>query len=250
MLEAKSPCVPVILPYAAPMIRFKFPERAFLLAMLVASLSLWCFVEVADEVIEGESHAIDKAILSSLRMTDDPATPIGPVWMKEMARDITSLGGGTVITLVTVVVLGGLLLRGKYALMVLVLASVAGGGLLSTLLKNAFDRERPSHIPHLMEATSPSFPSGHSMLAAVTYLTLGALLGRLTTKRREKYYFLAVAGTIVLLVGLSRMYLGVHYPTDVLAGWSAGVVWAVFCASIARWLQQKGQVEAAEPSAV
>jgi len=163
-----------------------------------------------------------------------------------MTRDITSLGGATVITLVTVVVLGVLLLRGKYALMVLVLASVAGGGLLSTLLKNAFDRERPSHIPHLMEASSPSFPSGHSMLAAVTYLTLGALLGRLTTNRREKYYFLAVAGTIVLLVGLSRMYLGVHYPTDVLAGWSAGVVWAVFCASIARWLQQKGRVEPAE----
>lgn len=223
--------------------RFQFPERTFLLAVLAGCLSLWIFIEVADEVREGESHAYDEAILRSLRQPADPALPIGPTWLREASRDITALGGGTVVTLVTLAVLGFLLLRQKFALMLVVLISTAGGGLLSGVLKNFFARERPSHIPHLMEATSPSFPSGHSMLAAIVYLTLGAMLGRITQRRREKYYFLVVAVVIVILVGMSRMYLGVHFPTDVLAGWSAGIVWAAFCASVARWLQQKGQVE-------
>ncbi|WP_051946460.1 phosphatase PAP2 family protein [Verrucomicrobium sp. BvORR106] len=223
--------------------RFQFPERTFLLAILAACLSLWIFIEVADEVREGESHAYDEAILRSLRQPADPSVPVGPTWLREASRDITALGGGTVVTLVTLAVLGFLLLRQKFALMLVVLAAIAGGGLLSSVLKGFFGRERPAHIPHLMEATSPSFPSGHSMLAAIVYLTLGAMLGRITQRRREKYYFLIVAVVIVILVGLSRMYLGVHFPTDVLAGWSAGIVWAVFCASVARWLQQKGQVE-------
>lgn len=223
--------------------RFQFPERTFLLAILAACLSLWIFIEVADEVREGESHAYDEAILRSLRQPADPSVPVGPTWLREASRDVTALGGGTVVTLVTLAVLGFLLLRQKFALMLVVLAAIAGGGLLSSVLKGFFGRERPAHIPHLMEATSPSFPSGHSMLAAIVYLTLGAMLGRITQRRREKYYFLIVAVVIVILVGLSRMYLGVHFPTDVLAGWSAGIVWAVFCASVARWLQQKGQVE-------
>lgn len=230
------------------MMRIQFPERTFLLAILVGCLSLWVFIEVADEVREGESRAYDEAILRSLRTPEDAAVPRGPLWLRESSRDITALGGGTVVAFVTLAVLGFLLLRRKLALTLLVLAATAGGGLLSALLKDAFGRDRPSHIPHLMEVTSPSFPSGHSMLAAVIYLTLAALLGRTTQRRREKYYILGVAVIIVILVGLSRMYLGVHYPTDVLAGWSAGIVWAVFCASVARWLQQKGQVEAPDPS--
>lgn len=223
--------------------RLQFPERTFLISLLAGCLSLWLFIEVADEVREGESHVYDNAILRVLRQPDDVHTLRGPAWMKEATRDITALGGATVITSVTIVVLGFLALRGKFALMTLVLVSVVGGAVWSSVLKQFFDRERPAHIPHLMEAASPSFPSGHSMLAAVTYLTLGALLGRLTNRRREKLYILLVAVGVVVSVGTSRMFLGVHYPTDVLAGWSAGVVWAVACATVARWLQQKGRVE-------
>jgi undecaprenyl-diphosphatase len=115
--------------------------------------------------------------------------------------------------------------------------------LLSTLLKDVFDRPRPSVVPHLSYVATSSFPSGHSLMAAVVYLTLGSLLARLVQSARLKLYFLSVAVVLACLVGMSRVYLGVHYPTDVLAGWAAGLAWAVLCWLLARYLQQRGAVE-------
>jgi undecaprenyl-diphosphatase len=127
--------------------------------------------------------------------------------------------------------------------MTLVLVATFGGLILSSLLKGLFERPRPQLVPHLSHVYTTSFPSGHSMLSAVVYLTLGTLLARLVQHRYLKIYFLVLALLLTFLVGLSRVYMGVHYPTDVLAGWTAGLAWASVCWLAARYLQQRGKVE-------
>jgi undecaprenyl-diphosphatase len=218
-------------------------DLALLLGLLVAVLGLWLFLELADEVMEGETHAADERLLLALRNPADPADPLGPPWVEEAVRDLTALGGVAILTLMIAAVVGYLLITRKYQAMWLVLIATGGGQLLSWLLKDWFDRPRPELVAHLVQVSSPSFPSGHALMSAVVYLTLGALLARLADQRRVKLYFLAVAALLTLLVGLSRVYLGVHYPTDVLAGWSAGLVWATLCWLAARSLQRRGAVE-------
>jgi undecaprenyl-diphosphatase len=127
--------------------------------------------------------------------------------------------------------------------MAFVFGATSSGFALSVALKALFRRPRPEVVPHLMRAYSSSFPSGHSMISAVVYLTLGVLLAQLVHRRLLKFYFLMLAVLLTVLVGVSRVYLGVHYPTDVLAGWTAGLVWAVLGWLVQRALQRRGQVE-------
>jgi undecaprenyl-diphosphatase len=214
-----------------------------LLAVLVAVGGTWGFIALADEVREGDTQKFDEWAVKSLRRADDPKTPIGPTWLHEAGRDVTALGGVTVLTLMTFAVAGYLWMAKKYHAMWLVIIATATGLLLSTALKGSFERERPSVVPHLSNVYTSSFPSGHSMLSAVVYLTLGSLLARLSPGYAIKIYFISVAMGITFLVGLSRVYMGVHYPTDVLAGWTAGLVWAILCWLVARYLQHRGKVE-------
>ncbi|HEY1051556.1 MAG TPA: phosphatase PAP2 family protein [Prosthecobacter sp.] len=223
-------------------------EAAVLLSLFALAGSTWLFLEIADEVREGEYQHYDDLVLRALRSPEDSTLPRGPHWLLQVARDVTTLGGFTVIILITLGTVGFLALRRKWHTCVLVLASIAGGTLMSMLLKAFFARSRPAVVPHLVDVASLSFPSGHSMLGAITYLTLGALLARTTADRRIKIYCLGLAVTLVFLIGLTRLYLGVHYPTDVLAGWCAGIVWALLCALIARWLQRRGDVEKETPA--
>jgi len=220
-----------------------------LTAALVVVAGTWGFAELADEVIEGETQHIDERIVKALRVPDpDPApttpreVPIGPKWLQETGRDITGLGGVAVLTLLIMAVAGYLLLVRKYHAMWLVLAASLGALAISSLLKGLFDRPRPG-VTHFSHVYTSSFPSGHSMMSAAVYLTLGVLLTRLVTGRFVKFYFLSVALLITFLVGVSRVYMGVHYPTDVLAGWTAGLVWALICWLVARYLQRRGKVE-------
>ena len=115
--------------------------------------------------------------------------------------------------------------------------------MLVDVLKQIFERGRPDLVPHAVQVFSASFPSGHATLSAVTYLTLGALVARLAPHRLAKAYVLGVAIVLTLLVGTSRVYLGVHWPTDVLAGWCVGAAWAIACWLVAVWLQRRGKVE-------
>jgi undecaprenyl-diphosphatase len=218
-------------------------DLVLLLALLVPVLGVLAFFKVAGAVRAGQTQSLDEHILRALRSPDDPNVPIGPPWAGEVGRDFTALGGVAFLVLVTLAVAGFLLLCRKYAAIVFLLVAIGGGLLLSTLLKGSFDRPRPTVVPHLSYVATSSFPSGHSMLSAVVYLTLGALLARLVTPVRLKLYFLAVALVLTALVGMSRAYLGVHYPTDVLAGWAAGLAWAVLCWLVARYLQRRGAVE-------
>jgi undecaprenyl-diphosphatase len=217
-----------------------FLERRILVALLVLSGFAWGFVQLADEVVEGETDAFDTALLLALRNPADPSDPLGPGWVEEFARDVTALGGVGILVFMTVAVAVFLRLQGRRGDMWFVLVAVLGGQALSTLFKAGFDRPRPDIVPHAVVVHSASFPSGHAMMAAVTYLTLGALLARVQPRRVLKVYLLGLATILTLAVGVSRVYLGVHWPTDVLAGWTAGAAWALLCWTVASWLQRRG----------
>jgi undecaprenyl-diphosphatase len=213
-----------------------------LVVALLVVVGVWGFVELAGDVLEGDTKALDHWLLNALRNPGDPAWPLGPRWLVEVGRDITALGSSVVLALVTTAVLGFLLLQRKYGAMWFVVITTVSGGLLSHILKGLFARERPSPVPFIW-VSSPSFPSGHAMLSAVVYLALGILLARIEPRPLLKVYFLGVMMALTFMVGLSRVYLGVHYPTDVLAGWTVGLVWGLLCWLAARYLQRRGAVE-------
>lgn len=224
--------------------RGKNLDLTVLMSLLAVVGGVWLFVEIADEVRdEGKTQAFDEWVIRSLRRSNDLSKPIGPDWLAEMGRDATALGGVLVVTLATAAVLGYLLLAGKGRTALFLAMAVVAGALLTGALKHLMQRERPSIVPHLSIVATTSFPSGHSMLSAVVYGTLGALLARTTTVISVRLYFLLVAVLLTGVVGASRVYMGVHYPTDVLAGWTAGITWALLCWMIDRALQRKGQVE-------
>jgi undecaprenyl-diphosphatase len=217
-------------------------ELGVLLAYAGIAAGVWLFCWIAAEVTAGDTQALDRKILLAMRHPED-RTPIGSPAVQDAARDMTALGGATALTLLTLITGGFLLLDGKRHMGLFVYGSVAGGFLVSTILKNLFQRPRPDLVPHAAYVSTASFPSGHSMLSAVTYLTLGALLARSQPRKRMKAYFLLLAGLLTFLVGVSRVYLVVHWPSDVLAGWTAGISWAIFCWLIARWLQRRHTIE-------
>ena len=216
-------------------------ELPVLLAFVGIAAGVWIFSLVAGAVVDGGTPAMDRKVLLSMRQPD--LSPKGPPALQESARDITALGGATVLTLLTLITTGFLMFDGKRNMALFLFASVSGGLLVSSILKSLYQRPRPDLVPHGAYVTTTSFPSGHSMLSAVTYLTLGALLARSHQRKRLKAYFLLVAGLLTFLVGLSRVYLGVHWPTDVLAGWTAGACWALLCWMVARWLQNRHAIE-------
>jgi undecaprenyl-diphosphatase len=213
-----------------------------LLAALGIAGSLWTFVVVASLVVSGHVQTMDERILLAFRRTDDPAIPIGPRWCHQMAIEITALGSVPVMTAIIIAVCAWMALAERRASIGIVLASSCGAGLLNTVLKSAFGRPRPSVVPQLAMVDSMSFPSGHAMIAAAVYLTLGALLARTTNYWRLRLYYLGVALGITGLVAFSRVYLGVHYPSDVLAGMAAGALWALVC-DVAAWRLQREGVE-------
>jgi undecaprenyl-diphosphatase len=221
-------------------------EPVVLVMLAVGTASVWGFIEVADAVFEGETQSFDRWMLTALRDPLVPTDPWGPRWMEEMARDATALGGLGWITFSTIVIAGYLVMDGKSRMGAFLIGAVTSGAAISFLMKQLFARPRPDLVPYLSHVNTSSFPSGHSLIAAVVYLTLGSIVASVTLKRSLKIYVMAVAVLLTTAVGLTRIYLGVHYPTDVLAGWLAGLVWALVCWLVARWLQIHGQVESAK----
>jgi undecaprenyl-diphosphatase len=218
-------------------------ELPVILLLAGVAGGVWAFAEIADSVLEGEARDLDVAVIMAMRNAADLNDPIGPRWLEELGRDVTALGGIAFLIMLTLAVVGYLCLVDKRRVALFLVVAVGSGFLLNTLFKSTFERPRPDLVPHLSQVYTASFPSGHAMHAAVTYFTLGALLARVHRQRRVKIYALGVATFLTVAVGISRVYMGVHWPTDVVAGWAAGATWAMMWWLVALWLQQQRVIE-------
>jgi undecaprenyl-diphosphatase len=217
-------------------------EIKILLIVLSVVAGLFIFISIANEVVEGETQHFDNYILKSLREPNDVSQPAFPEWVTDAMKNITALGSATIIVLFTLMITGYLLLQKKYYWLWLVLIATISGALLVAGLKEFIGRTRPTVVTHLLEENSLSFPSGHSMMSAIVYLTQATLLSRIEKSRRVKIYIISVALLLTFLIGISRVYIGVHYPTDVLAGWVAGISWALLCWYVASLLERRRRI--------
>jgi undecaprenyl-diphosphatase len=228
---------------AAVLARWSRIEPLTLMAIAVPAAIVLAFATLGRAVGAGSTRAFDEAILLAMRTPGNPADPVGPLWFQEMVRDFTALGSTGVLTFMVLSIAGFLVMTRKGHAAAFVILSVGGGVLISETMKALYARARPDLVPHAAEVYSASFPSGHSMMSAVVYLTLGALVARSQANRAVKRYIVTLAVILAILVGLSRIYLGVHWPTDVLAGWALGGAWALVCWFVMTWLQSRGEVE-------
>jgi undecaprenyl-diphosphatase len=202
------------------------------IGLAAAAALLTAFGLLADEVVEGDTLRFDNAVLMLFRDPGAPAVPIGPGWLFEAARDITALGSFSVLGIIVAGIVLQLLLTGAKRTALFVLVSVIGGTVISTGLKALFDRPRPE-LTGAVEVFTASFPSGHATVSAVVYLTIGAILAERDPRVSVRIFYIAVAALLTFIIGCSRVYLGVHFPTDVLAGWSLGSAWALLCFGVA-----------------
>ncbi len=214
--------------------------------MTIAAL-LFVFGFIAQAVAARKPSGFDSYVMLALRKSTDEPIPIGPPWLQEAARDVTSLGSIVVLLIITFAVAGFLLLTRKPGVACLMLITVLGGLTLNNLLKFVFARPRPDFVTHAARVFTTSFPSGHATLSAITYLTIAALLARAYPLPIVNLYFMSLAALLTVLIGLSRIFLGVHYPTDILGGWCIGAAWAIGCWVLMAWLQHGGQVESPGP---
>jgi undecaprenyl-diphosphatase len=204
-------------------------ELRLLAPILALSLSVLAFIKITGEMLEGDVHAWDLLILKLCRVPGQPDLPIGPPWLHESIRDLTALGSPGVLVLTVGAVWGFLMLARQRGMAWLTLGSALGGLLMALLLKGLFTRARPDVAFHSTLATGYSFPSGHAMMSAVVFLTLAALVARIMPQWHLRAYAMGAALALSGLVGLSRIYLGVHWASDVAAGWAAGSAWALLC---------------------
>lgn len=211
-----------------------------LLAVAAVGAAGFGFAEFADAVMEGETRGFDEWILLALRTPGNPADPIGPLWFEEMVRDVTALGSTVVLTLAVIVVAAYLVMTRSPQKAAFLIFAVAAGAGINRLLKLGFARPRPDIVAHGAYVTTESFPSGHSANSTIVYLMLGMMLARVEPSSRVKIFILSVCVTIAMMVGLSRIYLGVHWPTDVLAGWAIGGSWVLMCWYLLLRLQPSG----------
>lgn len=214
-------------------------EMATLILISVFAAGIFVFLVAAALATGGEAYLIDRRILLALRHPDNLAIPIGPAWMAGAARGVTALAGTPVLTIFTLILSGYFALKRRWRMLALVLVAVLGETLIVDVLKDLFDRQRPDVVPHLVEVSSPSFPSGHSASAAAVYLTFGAILARTASSVAVRRYVIAIAVLLALMIGASRVYLGVHYLSDVIGGLSFGAAWAAIVLLAARRFEKK-----------
>lgn len=214
-----------------------------LAAFGVLALGAYGFAELAGEVLEGDVTSIDESILLAFRASGDLSDPIGSVAVEEAMRDITALGGVVITSFVTLLAVGYYLVDRRPRASAFLFVMVFSGVAILFALKFGFARPRPGLVPHEMESLSPSFPSGHSATAAVVYLTIAGLIADVMPRLSLRIFVASMATAIVIAVGVSRVYMGVHWPTDVLAGWGFGATWAAASWLIGRDFKRRGWIE-------
>ena len=206
--------------------RARSPQRAAVIALILSALG---FALLAFLVSAGATEALDRRLVAALRTPGAPQDPLGPGWVGEFFFDITHAGGRSLLGLFGVLGAGFLLLLRDWRGLCFLVLSLLGGAGLAGMSKRLFERVRPDFVPHLAEESSLSFPSGHATYSALAYITFCVLLFRAVPASAPRAYLACAAAVVVLLVGFSRVWLGVHYPTDVLAGWCLGIAWASAC---------------------
>ena len=228
---------PAAPPVRKPILR-RIETRALLIWLACAG-AIWGFFNIASEVVEGDTDIVDRRLLMMLRRPENLSDPIGPRWVEESMRDVTALGGFTFLTIATVVAVLLFSFHGKRRQAWILAGAVLAAQLSSEVLKTFYDRPRPNLVPHHSYVYTQSFPSGHSALSAAVFLTLATLIASVEKRPKSKIliYVLAVIATIG--VGFSRVYLGVHWPSDVLAGWSLGATWAFGAWIVLEWMRAR-----------
>ncbi len=218
-------------------------EIKVFIVLLVFFISAFVFFQIADEIVEGETDQFDISVIEFFRTEKDLSKPTGSFWVTEFMTDITALGGGTVLGIISIFVSIFLLLQRKYDAFWLLLGATIGGTIISFFLKEIYSRERPDLIYRLVTVTSLSFPSGHSMMSAVLYLTQAAIVARFQKQWKIRIYIISIALFLTFMIGFSRVYLGVHYPTDVMGGWTIGLAWASLCWCLAWYIQRRKRLK-------
>lgn len=196
-------------------------------ALMLIAVVLFLLLAWVKGTSAGESF--DRAVLSALQNQGESVVPLGPAWLREAFRDLTALGSISVLALATLIGVAWLLLSGFWRISLLTAAVIAGGAAMSFLLKGYFSQPRPDLLSEPTQVFTSSFPSSHAMASLVTWMTLAWLLALGRCDRTARGYLLGTAVLITLVAGCSRLYLGVHWPSDVLAGWAAGLAWLSLC---------------------
>ena len=225
---------PVTPDQSAPDVR----HPPFVLAAMAALAGAMLVLAILGHTIAGGNRfAFDSTIMLALRQDGNLAVPAGPPWLKQAMIDVTALGGETVLALAAAVTIGFLVASRHLLAAALVFAGTVTGSIAVALVKGWVGRERPTLVDHLVEVGSASFPSGHAANSAIIYLTIALLSMQVITHRAARWFLFGVTLLLVVAIGMSRVYLGVHWPSDVLAGWSFGTLWALAWWAFGSWLR-------------
>lgn len=226
--------------------RLRAQDLRLFAGLTAVGLLIVAFIKIARAVSGDETRLFDEAILLALRTT--PSDPIGPEAFTDAVMHLSGLGSGSVTGLIVLIATAFLAISGHRRYALLMLACSVGTLIWMSLLKGWFERDRPSVVTHIDPPGGHSFPSGHSMISAALYLTLAVLIARTLEKRRQRVFVVVIGVCLTAMIGVSRLYLGVHYPTDVLAGWSFGAMWALTCGLLVSWLGKRGAKDMPPPA--
>ena len=219
-------------------------NRRTFISKKIPLIGLMSFFTIAAAVAAGLTKNYDQIILVSLRSSGNLSFPLYGKWLLPVMKGITSLGNTESLTLITIIISFYMILKKEYSTAVILVASVLSASLIDILLKSAFARTRPAVVPHLVAAYYYSFPSGHAFITTVLFSSLEFILLKSVSRRIIKYFTISLTVTVLFLIGFSRVYLGVHYPSDILGGWSAGLFWFsfvwIFSEKIAKYPLEKG----------
>ncbi len=215
---------------------------------LIPVAAAFSFLGLAAAIVSGRNFAFDSTVVLFLRQANEASLPLGPPWLREMMRDITALGSFVGLGIMTIAASLTLWLCHHRRLAINLVISVLLALLVSTILKVTIGRERPSFVEHVALSSTASFPSGHAFMSAVTLLSIAAFVGLAARRRDITRLCVTLAWMMIVSIGVSRVYLGVHWPTDVIAGWCLGVAWSSLAIAWLGWRKYPGDGSMLEPS--